>query len=121
MHDPAAKSTLCLIRDALTGNRISLRVRPADTVNSLYEAVRLNMDRSKDTIQLLLAPSAPAGLPKAPPVQYNEDVSGFFLCVVEFFCTQSALLFENPSDLFLSYRTCGIFIVVCVAFECVFD
>lgn len=75
MPDSATKSTLCLIRDALTGNRISLRVRPADTVHSLYEAVRLNMERSKDTIQLHLAPSAPVGPLKAPPVTYNEDVS----------------------------------------------
>lgn len=74
MHDSAAKSTLCLIRDAHTGKRISLRVRPADTVHSLYEAVYLNMDRSKDTIQLLLAPSAPASAAKVP-VNYNDDVS----------------------------------------------
>lgn len=74
MHDSATKSTLCLIRDALTGDRISLRVRPADTVHSLYEAVRLNMDRSKETIQLLLAPSAPASAAKAP-VKYKDDVS----------------------------------------------
>lgn len=67
---PTNASILCLIRDASTGNRISLRVRPADTVHSLYEAVRLNMD--KEVIQLLLAPPAPKA---AAPVAYAEDVS----------------------------------------------